>query len=117
MTARHSADNRSGKRDCPNYDDLKELAQELGHPTSTLIALTNYNDPFNIQPNREAEVKWFAKLWRRFNCRPGMHNRRVHYVLISQPQPVLMLSGKPTRTRSTVSRFLITRHAMRAIST
>ena len=111
MTARHSADNRSGKRDCPNYDELKELAQELGHNTTTLIALNNYNDPFYINPRREAEAKWFAKLWQRFNCRPGTHTRRVHYVLISQKQPVLMLSGEPYE--NTINCITFLNHASR----
>ena len=92
--------------DCPKYAELKELAKELRRNTTTLIALDAQNDPFYINPRREAEAKWFAKLWRRFNCRPGTHTRRVHYVLISQEQPVLILNGKPYENTINCMMFL-----------
>lgn len=80
---------------CPNYEELKELAEELGRPSTTLYVLTTQNDPFYIIPSREAEAEWFAKIWQQFNCQPGTHNRRVHYLLISQERPVLTPNGKP----------------------
>ena len=37
----------------------------------------------------------FGALWRRFEFQSGAHIRRVHYVLISQVEPVLMSNGEP----------------------
>jgi hypothetical protein len=92
--------------DCPNYDDLKELAEELNRPPATLIVLVPQNDPFYITPKREAEAEWFADIWQRFDCQPGTHSRRVHYRLISQQTPVLMPGGRPYENTVECSTFL-----------
>jgi hypothetical protein len=51
----------------------------------TLIALAHQNDPFNISPARVRAAQWFYRLWRRYEMGTGIHVRRVHYLLISQP--------------------------------
>jgi hypothetical protein len=75
------------------YDEIKQLAAELGRPASTLIALAPANDPFAITPTRRDGAKWFARIWKRFNFRPGTHLRRVHYKLISQDKPLTLPDG------------------------
>jgi hypothetical protein len=64
------------------------------------------NDPFYITSGRQAEAQWFAEIWQRFDCRPGTHNRRVHYVLISQKQPVLMPNGEDYQNTDKCHDFL-----------
>jgi hypothetical protein len=81
-----------------NYEALKTLAVELGRPASTLIVLAHQNDPFYITPGRRAWAEWFEGLWRKhFSTRPSIHLREIHYVLISQEEPVKMLSGMTYR--------------------
>ena len=76
------------------YTDLKELAEELGRPLGTLVALAEAGDPFMAGlPWRKERAKWVAKIWRRYNFPRGTHIRRVHYVLVSQETPVLMVDG------------------------
>lgn len=77
------------------HDDMKELAKELDRPLFTLEI--TQEDPFTAgQPARLARAEWFADLWQRFKFQPGAHLRRIHYVLISQPQgTVLMPDGSP----------------------
>jgi hypothetical protein len=78
-----------------NYESLKKLGIELGRPASTLYALSPANDPFYIGPARQADGKWFADLFAAYMFRSGVHLRRVHYVVVSQPAPVLMCDGTP----------------------
>ena len=70
-----------------DYESIKELAVQLGRPASTLIALAPDNDPFYLTPARQAAAAWFAELWERMGAGPGMHIRRFHYMLVSQPEP------------------------------
>jgi hypothetical protein len=67
-----------------DYDELRELSQELGRPIETLYALDGYNDPIYIGPTRVVGAEWFAGHWHRLNIPVGWHYRRIHYVLISQ---------------------------------
>jgi hypothetical protein len=80
-----------------NYAGLKALAKELQRPVSTLIALAPANDPFYAgAPAREAGARWFAELWNRFGFGQGVHLRRIHYLLVSQPAgAVRSLNGTP----------------------
>ncbi|HEY6258219.1 MAG TPA: hypothetical protein VIY51_20750 [Xanthobacteraceae bacterium] len=79
-----------------DYESLKALALELNRPMETLVALSIANDPFYAgQPGRKAKAEWFAALWHRFRFRAGVHIRRIHYVLISQNEPVTTASGMP----------------------
>jgi hypothetical protein len=78
-----------------NYEEIKELSKELGRPAATLIALAKDNDPFFIMPGREADAKWAADVWRRFEIQIGYHKRRIHYRLVSQAAPIIMPNGEP----------------------
>jgi hypothetical protein len=71
-----------------NYQVLKQIAQEQGLKVTDLIALAPQNDPFYCgSPGEVEKAEWFAGLWRRFGYSGGVHLRRVHYQLISQPDP------------------------------
>jgi hypothetical protein len=77
-----------------DYEGLKALSKELDRPLETLKVL--HNDPFTAgQPSRRAGAEWFAGIWRAFDIRPGAHLRRIHYKLVSQTAPILMLNGRP----------------------
>src|SRR5829696_3432470 len=78
-----------------DYDGLKELSKDTGRPASTLIVLSAQNDPFYIGPAQQAAAQWFAGLWRDHGIAKGHHLRRIHYRLVSQEAPVLMLNGTP----------------------
>lgn len=71
-----------------NYAVLKELARQQGCRVTDLIALAPQNDPFYCgSPGEVDKAQWFAELWRTFGYSTGVHLRRVHYQLISQPLP------------------------------
>src|SRR5260370_29349949 len=78
-----------------DYAGLKALAKELKRPFYTVTV--SKNDGFTAgMPARKAAAEWFAQLWTRFRIQPGAHIRRIHYVLVSQPEgAVLMPDGKP----------------------
>jgi hypothetical protein len=79
-----------------SYFEIKRLSKELGRPTETLLALSINNDPFYAAiPNRRKLAEWFAPLWERFGFGSGVHVRRIHYRIISQPEPILLPSGEP----------------------
>lgn len=70
--------------------DLGALARELHRPQYTLEVTRR--DPFTAaQPARKAAAEWVADLWQRLNIKPGAHIRRVHYVLVSQPEGTVLL--------------------------
>src|SRR5262249_40908404 len=75
------------------YDDLRALSAELGRPISTLYVLDPYNDPFYIGPRRRERAEWFAQIWHALNIPIGYHYRRIHYRMISQPQPLPFYAG------------------------
>jgi hypothetical protein len=76
-----------------DYESLKALAKELRRPASTLYALAHGNDPFYIGPQRTIQANWIAEIWHRLGISSGYHLRRIHYRLISQPDPILKPSG------------------------
>lgn len=78
------------------YADIKELAKATGRNIPDLLAMACQNDPFYIMPAQEKQAEWFADLWKRFDLPAGVHLRRIHYKLVSQPKdkPVLMLDGR-----------------------
>jgi hypothetical protein len=83
----------------PNYEELKEAAQELGVSVAEMIALEPKNDPFymGVTANREA-AEWFQSLWLRLGFRRDstrIHLRRIHYRIISQKTPLLKSDGEP----------------------
>jgi hypothetical protein len=73
-----------------NYAMLKALAEQLGRPLATLIALSHDNDPFvSDRPGRRLDhAKWFAGLWETFEFADGVHLRRIHYRLVVTPSLV-----------------------------
>ncbi|HCB12424.1 MAG TPA: hypothetical protein DEP36_02475, partial [Gammaproteobacteria bacterium] len=78
------------------YLDIKALAKQTGKRIPDLLAMASQNDPFYIMPAQAKQAEWFAGLWKRFNLPHGVHLRRIHYKLISQPEsdPVLMVDGR-----------------------
>jgi hypothetical protein len=76
-----------------NYARLKELGKDLGRPLDTITVTRQ--DPFMADlPARRRDAEWFATLWERFSVQTGAHLRRVHYLLVSQPDPVLLPNGE-----------------------
>jgi hypothetical protein len=72
------------------------LAAELHRPLSSLIALSDDNDPyFADRPGRRLEgAEWFKALWDRLEIPNGVHLRRLHYLLVSTAAIVLP-NGRP----------------------
>ena len=77
-----------------NYDDLKQLKQQIKVPVKDLIALAPNNDPFYLAPARQESGGWFKTVWHGGDFR-RVHIRRVHYWLVSQEEPFIMRDGKP----------------------
>jgi hypothetical protein len=94
-----------------NYAAVKALAESLGRPCPTLMALAQVNDPFAIGPERRKGAEWFARLWHRFQIGDGIHVRRIHYRLISQHRPFRMSDG--TRYENTIECWNKLGHASR----
>ena len=85
-----------------DYADLKELARATGCRVTDLLVLAQKNDPFYAgQPARFERAEWFADAWQRFGFRHGAHLRRIHYVLVSQPEPVRWPDGTPYENTET----------------
>ena len=63
------------------------MARAEDRPIATLIVLDD--DPFHLAPARVRDAHWFAEQWRRLG-RPGLHVHGFHYVLVSQPEPILL---------------------------
>jgi len=79
-----------------DYEDIRELARETGLTTKDLIVLSPQNDPFYAGvPARRERAEWFAALWGAYGFPPGAHIRRIHYVFVSQPVPILWPNGEP----------------------
>jgi hypothetical protein len=77
-----------------NYDSIIALARELRRPVSTLLALSDDNDPFFAdRAGRQQSAEWFAELWDRLGFGSGTHLRRVQYILLSQDKPVICPNG------------------------
>jgi hypothetical protein len=59
---------------CPDYDELKRMAQELKRPIDTLIALSAPNDPFfSGLPCNRACAEWFGTLWEQYGKGSARH--------------------------------------------
>ena len=79
-----------------NYEQIKQLAMQMGQRVTDLIPLAPQNDPFYTgTPGDWALAEWFAGLWQAFNYSTKVHIRRVHYQIVSQNPPVLMPNGLP----------------------
>jgi hypothetical protein len=67
---------------------VKALAQQLGRPLKEVVALSKSRDPFlSGQPAQVTKAQWFLALWQEFAYTTRVHLRRVHYRLVSQPDP------------------------------
>jgi hypothetical protein len=74
-----------------DYAKLKDLAQQMGRKVTDLIALSRNHDPFYVGTTAHVtNGKWFAELWQRFDFTDGIHIRRMHYLIVSQKEPVLL---------------------------
>jgi hypothetical protein len=72
-----------------------KIKPETGRPLSTLIALCAANDPFAVgEGARRGHAEWFAELWHRIGFAASVHNRRIHYALLSQSPPIFLRDGK-----------------------
>jgi hypothetical protein len=77
-----------------SYEEIKALARELGIGAESLLALTPDNDPFYAErPGRKLEAEWFARVWEQLEFGAGVHLRRIHYVLVSQREPIPLPNG------------------------
>jgi hypothetical protein len=77
-----------------DYAKLKDLAQQMGRKVTDLIALSRNHDPFYVgTPAHITNGKWFAEIWQRFGLTDGIHIRRMHYLIVSQKEPVLLPNG------------------------
>jgi hypothetical protein len=68
---------------CPDHEAIRALSIELGRPAKTLIALSSEADPFYVIP---AQI-WVDLDWESVaeNSPDGVHLRRLHYRLVSEP--------------------------------
>ena len=83
--------------DTLDHAALLALSKELKRPLYTLRVLGN--DPFTAgAPARKAGAEWFAGLWDNraaLGAKGKPHLHGFHYILVSQPTPVLMPNGEP----------------------
>lgn len=73
-----------------DYDGIKRLSRETDRTVDSLLALSRDVDPFYVSPARLRKAQWFAEWWQRLGLESGVHVRRVHYLLVSQREPVEM---------------------------
>lgn len=76
-----------------NYAFLKQTAKEMGCRVKDTIVLAGANDPFYCTPGREENGEWFAKQLETFGVRGEFHDRRIHYLLVTQETPVKRPDG------------------------
>src|SRR5262245_42459218 len=84
------------------YDlfDLPPDAQPRGHAAfkaliagrmrrlEDLVALSPKRDPFCAgSPGQVEKAQWFLGIWQQYVTSPLAHLRRIHYLLVSQPDP------------------------------
>jgi hypothetical protein len=76
--------------------DIKALGAREKRKQISLVALDRDVDPFmRDTPSRLRLAQWFAELWEMLDLQPGIHLRKIHYMLVSQPTPVIMPDGRP----------------------
>jgi hypothetical protein len=85
---------KNPKPDC--YNDIKALGASAKRKQTSLVALDRDVDPFMADsPGRLRLAQWFADLWEMLGLQPGVHMRRIHYLLVSQPTQVIIPDGTP----------------------
>jgi hypothetical protein len=91
-----------------NYEAIKTMAENLGRPVGTLVALAPNNDPFYAGvASRRANAEWFAEIWERLDLgHRTQHLRRIHYILVSQTALIQFKDGVPyTNTQESWNRL------------
>ncbi|SIO54815.1 hypothetical protein SAMN05443247_07909 [Bradyrhizobium erythrophlei] len=79
-----------------SHADLKELSLRLRRRIKTLYTLGEPNDPFLAgQPSRTKRANWITDLLEGMDLPQRVHDRLVHYKLISQDAPVLQADDAP----------------------
>lgn len=78
---------RRSEGELMDYDSIKVMAREQCVAVHDFMALAKGNDPFYLSPTMIAEGKWFAALWERLGCGPGIHLRECHYLAASHRIP------------------------------
>jgi hypothetical protein len=76
-----------------DYTFIKQAAKEMGCSVKDLIALASGNDPFYLPQGREENGGWFAKQLETFGVQGEFHDRRIHYLLVTQETPVKRPDG------------------------
>ncbi|MFG3593297.1 hypothetical protein [Bradyrhizobium sp. RDI18] len=78
------------------YDDLIALAHDVNRPMEDVHALAGTADPWMAsRPSRLETARWFVDLYQSLGFKVGAHLRRIHYALVSQAEPVIMVDGTP----------------------
>ena len=71
---------------------IRELSATLDRPIKTLV-VNDDTDPFYLPERRMRYAEWFAALYREHGFSRGVHLRRIHYILVSQQEPVRLPDG------------------------
>jgi hypothetical protein len=85
--------------DTYDYAGIKAFAK--AHDLTMLSVKVLHCDPFTAGADGKAEnsrlsgAEWYAEIHERLGITPDAHMRRIHYKLVSQNPPVLMLDGNP----------------------
>ncbi len=91
-----------------DYETIGALAAEIGCRRDDLIALSSGNDPFYVDvPSRKSAAEWFANQWQALGFQTGSHPRRLHYNLVSQPEPIIKPDGTPYQNTENDWKYLI----------
>jgi hypothetical protein len=76
--------------------DLMELAKTLRRRLATLFTLSDTNDPWMAGLDfRSKHAYWIAELFNSLELPRQVHDRQIHYKLVSQKTPVLQVDGTP----------------------
>jgi hypothetical protein len=79
-----------------NFERIKAATRILRRSAKNLCALAFGNDPFVVgTPGRRKRAQWIADLWPQLGLPAGVHDRRVHYRLISMAEPMRRHNGQP----------------------
>jgi hypothetical protein len=67
---------------------FKTLTEGRKRRLADLVALSPKRDPFCAgSPGQVAKAQWFLGIWQQYVTSARAHLRRIHYLLVSQPDP------------------------------
>jgi hypothetical protein len=70
------------------HADFKALTAGRKRRLEDLVALSPKRDPFCAgSPGQVAKAQWFLGIWQQYVTSALAHLRRIHYLLVSQPDP------------------------------